>query len=300
MPGASGEASPAKKKAGKESTKKKPAKSGRAGSPARPAKAKGSGRKFQAVTLEVSQDLSSAVLHRLPPQGPPLDIDKFDQNRWLEEQLALTRQMQQLYTDDGGAACPYLGGSADDYFDDEDEGAWREEEPESWPGNLREQPTASSAGRPFASSAASAEDAGEGAEEGEGEEEDDEGEEGEGEDEGEEGEEADEASGSPAASKSSTLRSSERARRRAVAKRPAVARAAVDAALQKAASCVASHGAPTDSALFGDGELEPFSPFCIGRQPNAFPEFELTLSRPLPAADGGGSSSMQRGLFERI
>ena len=95
--------SPSKKKGVKE-PKKNAVKSGRAASPGR--RSKGSGRKFQTVSLELSTDLCGAVLNRLPPQGPPTDIEAFDQNRWLEEQLALTRQMQQLYTEDGGgAAC---------------------------------------------------------------------------------------------------------------------------------------------------------------------------------------------------
>ena len=81
---------PAKKKKGKDK---------RAGSPVRSSKSKTSGRKFHTVALSISDDASSAVLNRLPPQGPPEDLEKFDQNRWLEEQLALTQQMAcLLYT----------------------------------------------------------------------------------------------------------------------------------------------------------------------------------------------------------
>jgi hypothetical protein len=40
-----------------------------------------------AVAIEPpSADACLAVLHRLPPQGPPVGIDEFDQREWLEEQ----------------------------------------------------------------------------------------------------------------------------------------------------------------------------------------------------------------------
>ena len=53
---------------------------------------KGSGRKgFQTLALDLSADASTAVLNRLPPQGPPTDVESFDQERWLEDRWDVLR-----------------------------------------------------------------------------------------------------------------------------------------------------------------------------------------------------------------
>ena len=272
---------PAKKKGTKKERKAAQEAPARSGSPVRSSKTKLSGRKFQTVALTISESASTAVINRLPPEAPPDDTTKFDQNRWLEEQLALTQQMERLYNDDGSgsAACPYLGGAAAD-DEDESEEAWREE-PDVEEAHRGDGVASSASGRAPAidisreGGAADSEDE---------DEEDDE------DDEGEEESEAAEASGSAGTSKETTLRSSARTRRHAtkiVPKRPMAAEAAVTAALQKAAA---------HSDLFGGGKLEglePFSPFCVGRQAVAFPDIEITL----PA--GRAESSMQHGLFDR-
>ena len=265
------------KKKGKEVKKRE----GRSVSPNRPAprppKSKSSGRKYQSIAIDICEDVSTAVLNRLPPQGPPVQMEQFDQNRWLEEQLELTRQMQRLYAADGSeAACPYLGGSADEYFDSEDEAAWREEEAVE---------TSSVGAGHSAACGAEYADANEVDAAAGGDIVDEADEEGE---EGEEGEEAAEASGSRPTSKNSTLRSSSRARQQAAPTRPDEAHAAVEAAMHKAIHPARSH------LLFADGELEPFRPFCIGRQADAFPEIEISLARP-----PNTPTSMQHGLFDR-
>ena len=118
---------PAKKKKSKKERKATQEAPARASSPV-PGKSKTSGRKFQTVALTISEDASRAVINRLPPSAPPEDLEEFDQNRWLEQQLALTQQMMQLYTEDGSGntACPYIGGAADE--DDDSDDGWREDE----------------------------------------------------------------------------------------------------------------------------------------------------------------------------
>ena len=262
---------PAKKKKSKKERKATQEAPARASSPV-PGKSKTSGRKFQTVALTISEDASRAVINRLPPSAPPEDLEEFDQNRWLEQQLALTQQMMQLYTEDGSGntACPYIGGAADE--DDDSDDGWREDEEaaEALKSAEQRQHDLTQQMQQLYSDDGGGLGAQEESEE-EGEEED--------EDEDEEGEEAAEASGSAGTSVATTLRSSARARRHQAeaTKRPEMAQAAVDSVLQKAAR------------KFDDGELEAFSPFCVGRQAVAFPEIEITL----PAG------RLQHGLFDR-
>lgn len=71
------------------------------------------------ICVEHSADMSTAVLHRLPPTAAPPDIDAFDQQTWLAQQQALTQQMFRMYSsdnwDDGGGDVPF------DEEDDEEE-----------------------------------------------------------------------------------------------------------------------------------------------------------------------------------
>ena len=283
-------ASTSSKKKGKDTKKKAAAsKTGRPGSSSLSTRR----GKFQTVALELPPSSSSAVLNRLPPQGPPEDLEKFDQNRWLEEQLRMTQMMSNLYAEDGsGGACQHLGGAlADDYLDEEEEEpepAWEEvdqlEQQRALTRQMQSLYADDGGGATSGFGGGVEENGEEEEEEGEGEDgqQEEEGEEGE-DDEGEEGseEEVVEASGSNPASKNSTLRSSARARRTKWGRKTP---AAVDAMLEKAGV------APRVN--LSDGSLQPF---CIGRvQPSiGFPEVEVTLPANAPL------SYRQGGLFER-